>query len=146
MRNGTARESTPSPAPRPPGGGQVVAIEDLHVDYPTFGTTFAALRGIDLTIQPGEIVALVGESGAGKTTLARAIMRLVAAPGHISGGRVKFAGRDLASLSEEVEDVDWKTYAIIFRLHAIDHMNQAKKGLAALGGGPSPRARGATTA
>jgi hypothetical protein len=47
---------------------------------------------------------------------------------------------------EWVEDVDWKTYAIIFRLHAIDHMNQAKKGLAALGGGPPPRARGATTA
>jgi oligopeptide/dipeptide ABC transporter ATP-binding protein len=101
MRTGGAIESTASPAAKPPGGGPVVAIEDLHVDYPTFGTTFAALRGIDLTIQPGEIVALVGESGAGKTTLARAIMRLVAAPGHISGGRVKFAGRDLASLSEE---------------------------------------------
>jgi oligopeptide/dipeptide ABC transporter ATP-binding protein len=98
MQNGSAMESTPRPAAK---GRPVVAIEGLRVDYPTFGATFAALRGIDLTIQPGEIVALVGESGAGKTTLARAIMQLVAAPGHISGGRVKFAGRDLASLSEE---------------------------------------------
>jgi oligopeptide/dipeptide ABC transporter ATP-binding protein len=89
------------PAVRTSNREPIVAIEDLHVDYPSFGGTFAALRGIDLTIQPGEVVALVGESGAGKTTLARAIMRLVAAPGHISKGRVKFAGRDLASLPNE---------------------------------------------
>jgi hypothetical protein len=41
---------------------------------------------------------------------------------------------------EWVEDVDWKSYAIVFRLHAIDHMNQARKVLAALGASPAPRA------
>src|SRR5262245_35686835 len=40
---------------------------------------------------------------------------------------------------EWVEDVDWKSYAIVFRLHAIDHMNQARKVLAALGATPAPR-------
>jgi oligopeptide/dipeptide ABC transporter ATP-binding protein len=81
--------------------GPVVAVDGLHVDYPTFGGNFAALRGIDLNISSGEIVGLVGESGAGKTTLARAIMRLVAVPGRISKGRIRFAGRDLATLSDE---------------------------------------------
>ena len=84
-----------------PESGPLVAIEDLHVDYPTFGDSFHALRGIDLTIAPGETVGLVGESGAGKTTLARAIMRAVAVPGRVTRGRVRFAGQDLAELSEE---------------------------------------------
>lgn len=81
--------------------GPLVAVEDLHVDYPTFGDSFQALRGIDLIIAPGEIVGLVGESGAGKTTLARAIMGAVAVPGRVTKGRVRFAGQDLAQLSEE---------------------------------------------
>lgn len=81
--------------------GPVVTVDGLHVDYPTFGGNFAALRGIDLNISSGEIVGLVGESGAGKTTLARAIMRLVAVPGRISKGRIRFAGQDLATLSDE---------------------------------------------
>jgi oligopeptide/dipeptide ABC transporter ATP-binding protein len=87
-------------------GGQmpstpVIAVEDLHVDYPTFGDSFPALRGIDLSINAGEIVGLVGESGAGKTTLARAIMRLLSVPGRITSGRVRVAGQDLATLSDE---------------------------------------------
>lgn len=101
MRNGDATTTSAMPAAGEPGAGAVVAIEDLHVDYPSFGTSFAALRGVDLDIKAGEIVGLVGESGAGKTTLARAIMRLVAVPGRISKGRVRFAGQDLATLSEE---------------------------------------------
>lgn len=96
MRNG----HVPSPG-REPAAAPLVAIEDLHVDYPTFGESFPALRGIDLSIAPGEFVGLVGESGAGKTTLARAIMRLVAVPGRIVKGRVSFDGRDLAQLSDE---------------------------------------------
>ena len=101
MRNGDTTAISAIPAAGEPGAGAVVAIEDLHVDYPSFGAGFAALRGIDLAIAAGEIVGLVGESGAGKTTLARAIMRLVAVPGRIGRGRVRFAGQDLATLSEE---------------------------------------------
>jgi len=96
MRNGHA-----PPPNQDQSAAPLVAIEDLHVDYPTFGESFQALRGIDLSIAPGEFVGLVGESGAGKTTLARAIMRLVAVPGRIAKGRVCFDGQDLAGLSDE---------------------------------------------
>jgi peptide/nickel transport system ATP-binding protein len=56
-----------------------------------------AVDGVDLTIFPGETLALVGESGCGKTTVGRTILRLTAA----SGGRIYFRGVDLASLSLE---------------------------------------------
>jgi oligopeptide/dipeptide ABC transporter ATP-binding protein len=101
MRDDMVTTSNPEMSGNQGPSTPVVAVEDLHVDYPTFGDSFLALRGIDLSIDPGEIVGLVGESGAGKTTLARAIMRLVAVPGRISKGRVSFAGHDLATLSDE---------------------------------------------
>lgn len=82
--------------------GPVVEVEDLQVEFPRYGLPpFRALRGIDLAIARQEIVALVGESGAGKTTLARSIMQLVPPPGRIARGRVRFEGQDLATLSPE---------------------------------------------
>ncbi|MBX5453237.1 MAG: ABC transporter ATP-binding protein [Acidobacteriia bacterium] len=55
---------------------------------------------MDISIRPGEILGLVGESGAGKTTLARAILNLPPAPGRITAGVVQFDGVDLLRLSE----------------------------------------------
>ena len=72
-----------------------IEIEGLEVEFPRYGTApVKALRGIDLAIAEQEILGLVGESGAGKTTLARAIMRLVPPPGRIARGRVRFRGED----------------------------------------------------
>jgi oligopeptide/dipeptide ABC transporter ATP-binding protein len=79
-----------------------IEIEGLEVEFPRYGTTpVKALRGIDLTIAEQEILGLVGESGAGKTTLARAIMQLVPPPGRIAHGHIRFQGKDLASLDPE---------------------------------------------
>ncbi|QTF08649.1 ABC transporter ATP-binding protein [Brenneria izadpanahii] len=68
-------------------------IQDLHVDFPGH----QAVRGLNLTIQTGETLALVGESGCGKSATALSLMRLVAEPGRISG-RILFEGRDLLAL------------------------------------------------
>jgi oligopeptide/dipeptide ABC transporter ATP-binding protein len=81
---------------------EVMALDRLTVSYPKYGQARAVvLRDVSLSIGSGEIVALVGESGSGKTMLARAIMRLVPAPGRIDSGQVRFQGRDLAALDEE---------------------------------------------
>jgi oligopeptide/dipeptide ABC transporter ATP-binding protein len=78
----------------------LLEVSDLTVTYAaprrqgSLGTG-AALSGVDLTIEPGEIVGIVGETGSGKTTLARATVGLV----RPSGGRIDFDGTDLGSLT-----------------------------------------------
>lgn len=69
-------------------------IHDLRVEYPLAdGGIFAAVENFSLTIEMGEIHAVVGESGAGKTTVGNAIMGLLEAPGRIAGGTVRIAGQ-----------------------------------------------------
>ncbi|BES83800.1 ABC transporter ATP-binding protein [Pectobacterium araliae] len=70
-------------------------IQDLHVDFPGH----QAVRGLNLTINAGETLALVGESGCGKSATALSLMRLVAEPGKISG-HILFDGQDLLTLPD----------------------------------------------
>ncbi|MEP7457389.1 ABC transporter ATP-binding protein [Phyllobacterium sp. SB3] len=79
----------------------LIAVKNLRVTFPAGGSEpKEVLKGIDLEVQPGEIVGLVGESGAGKTTLARSILGLPPAPGRISAGEVFFENRQILKLSE----------------------------------------------
>ena len=80
---------------------ELLRVEDLRVVFPTpAGGSRTVLRGVDLTVRPGEVVGLVGESGAGKTTLARSLLGAPPVPGRIAGGRVIFEGRDILALPE----------------------------------------------
>ena len=77
-------------------------VRDLHTQFTTSGGVVRAVDGVSWDVRPGETVALVGESGCGKSVSALSVMRLVAAPaGRIVGGQVLFKGRDLLALSEE---------------------------------------------
>jgi len=79
----------------------ILTVSDLWVAFPAYRREPArALKGVDLRIDAGEFIGLVGESGAGKTTLARAIMGLVSSPGVIERGQVLFDGRDLSKLDD----------------------------------------------
>ena len=79
----------------------ILNIKDLVVRFYTETDTVNALNNIDLTLKEGETLGLVGETGAGKTTLAKSIMQLIAFPGKIESGSILFEGMDL--LQEALE-------------------------------------------
>jgi oligopeptide/dipeptide ABC transporter ATP-binding protein len=77
----------------------LLAIERLAVSFPAEGGRVPVVDRVELQIAPGETLALVGESGCGKSVTALAIMRLVPRPGRIEpGSRIRFDGRDLLAL------------------------------------------------
>jgi oligopeptide/dipeptide ABC transporter ATP-binding protein len=80
------------------GSAPLLSIRGLCVDFETDAGGVPAVRGIDLDIAAGETVALVGESGCGKSVTAMAVMRLIS--GRISAGSVRFRNMELQSLAE----------------------------------------------
>jgi peptide/nickel transport system ATP-binding protein len=75
---------------------ELLSVRRLQVDFVTDQGVAQVLDGISLDVAPGEVVGLVGESGCGKTTLARAILGVLpAGAARIRGGEVRFKGRDL---------------------------------------------------
>ncbi|HEY2992739.1 MAG TPA: ABC transporter ATP-binding protein [Methylomirabilota bacterium] len=82
--------------------GTLLDVRNLQTHFLTRGGVVRAVDGVSWDVQEGETVALVGESGCGKSVTALSIMRLVAPPaGRIVGGQVLFKGRDLLALNEE---------------------------------------------
>jgi len=80
----------------------LLEIKNLVVQYRSQGETVHAVNSLDLSIRPGESLGLVGETGAGKTTTALSILRLVAdPPGKIVGGEILFEGEDLLKLKKQ---------------------------------------------
>jgi peptide/nickel transport system ATP-binding protein len=84
----------------------VLDIRNLRVEYPLAnGETLAAVNDVTLTIAPGEIHALVGESGAGKTTVGNALMGLLQAPGRIASGSIAIAGKPIDTRTGRTEGI-----------------------------------------
>lgn len=79
---------------------ELLKIRDLDVEFKTRRGTLRAARGVNLEVYPGEVLGLVGESGAGKSTIGNAIINLLETPGQISSGSILFKGEELRGLSE----------------------------------------------
>ena len=79
----------------------LLSVRDLTVEFDTDDGVLRAVDHVDLDIQPGEIIGLVGVSGAGKSSAALALMGIVTSPGAITAGQLHFEGRDLLKLSDE---------------------------------------------
>ena len=71
----------------------LLEISDLKVEFPTRRGTLVAVNGVSFNIESGEVLGLVGESGAGKSMTGNAIIGLLEAPGRIAGGAIRLAGR-----------------------------------------------------
>ncbi|SIQ15053.1 peptide/nickel transport system ATP-binding protein [Alkalispirochaeta americana] len=95
----------------------LLEVQDLHVHYTTDDGTARAVNGIDFSLHRGETLGLVGETGAGKTTTALALLGLVPRPpGKILGGRILFQGENLLEKSEkELRRLRGNQMSIIFQ-------------------------------
>ena len=95
----------------------LLEVQDLSVVYKTDLETVHALNGTSFSIKKGKTLGLVGETGAGKTSLALAILRLLPKPvGQVTGGTVIFDGQDLSGLNEaRMKDIRGNLISMIFQ-------------------------------
>ena len=94
----------------------VISVRDLRVEFMTRRATLRAIDGVSFDIAKGEVLGVVGESGAGKSVTGAAIIGLIEPPGRISGGQILLNGRRIDNLSpDEMRKVRGKKVAMIFQ-------------------------------
>jgi oligopeptide/dipeptide ABC transporter ATP-binding protein len=108
---------SPSPASATPAGGHLLDVRDLHVEFRTSEGVAKVINGVSYHLDPGETLAVLGESGSGKSVTAQAIMGILdTPPAVIRSGQILYQGRDLLTLSEEQRrQVRGKEIAMIFQ-------------------------------
>jgi peptide/nickel transport system ATP-binding protein len=85
-----------------PAVAPLLAVTNLRVEFPTRRGTLVAVHDISFAIAPGEVLGVVGESGAGKSLTGAAIIGLIDPPGRIAGGEIRLAGRRIDNLPPQV--------------------------------------------
>lgn len=101
----------------------LLSIRDFSVDYITDRGPVRAVDQVSLDVHPGEVLGVAGESGSGKSTMAQALMRILPPPAVISGGEVRFEGRDVLHMNEEeLRELRWQRVSMVFQ-SAMDALN-----------------------
>lgn len=91
-------------------------LRDLQVAYSVRGIDRQVLRGVSLSIAPGEAYGLVGESGCGKSTAAFAAMRYLPRNGTITSGSIHFEGTDITSIGDsEIRDLRTNAISMVYQ-------------------------------
>ena len=107
--------------------GPILEIDELSISFFTRLREIPAVMDFSVTVQPGEAVGLVGESGCGKSTVALGVMRDLGKNGRIVGGSIKFKGRDMGQMTdEELRDIRGSEIAMIYQ-EPMTSLNPAMK-------------------
>jgi oligopeptide/dipeptide ABC transporter ATP-binding protein len=94
----------------------LLEVQNLKTYFFTEDGVVKAVDGVDFTVNPGEVLGLVGESGCGKSVTSLSIMRLIGIPGKVVEGQIFFEGRNLLQLSEsEMTDMRGNRISMIFQ-------------------------------
>lgn len=94
----------------------LLEVKDLRTYFETGNGTVRAVDGMNISVNEGDTLGIVGESGCGKTVLALSIMRLIPAPGRIVSGKIIFDGIDLVRLKEEeIRGIRGRDISMIFQ-------------------------------
>jgi peptide/nickel transport system ATP-binding protein len=94
----------------------ILEVSDLRVEFPSRRGTLVALDSVSFHIKPGEVLGVVGESGAGKSITGLAIIGLLERPGRIAGGEVRLEGRRIDDLThEEMRKVRGRKIGVVFQ-------------------------------
>lgn len=110
-----------------PAAEILLNIRQLETTFFTHVGPVQAVRGVDLTVERGEAVGIVGESGCGKSVMSMSIMGLVANPGKIVGGEILFNGQDLAKMADkDLRKIRGNKIAMIFQ-DPMTSLNPVKK-------------------
>ena len=92
----------------------LLQVEDLKIDYATRRGIVHAVDGVSFDLEEGENLGLVGESGCGKTTVAKSMLRILPPNGSITGGHISYRGSDIAAMKEaEIREIRWKEISMI---------------------------------
>src|SRR5206468_863934 len=95
----------------------LLEVDKLDVTYATrHRPPLYAVRDVTFQLEQNEFVGLVGESGSGKSTLGNAILRLLQPPGVISGGSIRFDGKDITKMPEsQLRHMRWRDFSTVFQ-------------------------------
>ncbi len=100
----------------PPANQPLLEVEELRVEFPTRRGTLVAVDGVSFHIDEGEVLGVVGESGAGKSLTGTAIIGLLEPPGRIAAGQIRFEGRRIDNLGyEEQRRLRGRQIAMVFQ-------------------------------
>jgi len=99
-----------------PAESNLLEVQNLRVDFPTRRGTLIAVDDVSFEIKAGEVLGVVGESGAGKSLTGAAIIGLLEPPGRISGGEVRLAGKRIDNLAQEqIRQIRGREIGMVFQ-------------------------------
>jgi peptide/nickel transport system ATP-binding protein len=94
----------------------LLEIKDLHIGYKTYLGKMKVLNGVNLTVHQGEKVGVIGESGCGKTTTMKAVLRILATNAVVDGGNIQFRGNDVLKMDhKKLSEMRRKSITMIFQ-------------------------------